>query len=120
MSTSPDVPTASNAQVVDPHMVAEHKKYFTFFNLSLALVFITMVEIVIIYLPMNQAFIFTSLVVLSLLKFVGVIWWFMHLRWDKALLTILFVIGLFLATGTVTALMFLFETAPGGVPASPF
>ena len=114
LPTSPDDPYLRPG--VDPHLVEEHKKYFTFFHLSVALVLITMIEIVIIYVPLNQAFIFWSLVVLSGMKFVGVIWWFMHLKWDKILLTMLFIIGLFLATGTVTALMFLFETAEGGVP----
>ena len=100
----------------DPHVVEEHKKYFTFFNVAVALIAITGIELVIIYLPIHLFIIFASLAVLSLVKFLAVIWWFMHLRWDKALCTILFIIGLFIATGTVTALMFLFERDPSGSP----
>lgn len=100
----------------DPHLQEEHAKYFTFFNVALAMILITAVEIVIIYIPIHQVVIFTSLAVLSLVKFLAVIWWFMHLRWDRALCTILFMMGLFIATGTVTALMFLFEMDPAGSP----
>lgn len=102
---------------LDPHLVEEHKKYFTFFNLAIALIFITGAELLIVYIPINPIVIYASLVVLSIIKFAGVVWWFMHLRWDQILCTILFLIGLILASGTVTALLLLFETAPGGVPA---
>ncbi|HKJ90187.1 MAG TPA: cytochrome C oxidase subunit IV family protein [Oceanipulchritudo sp.] len=100
----------------DPHLKEEHAKYFTFFNVAMAMILITAVEIVIIYIPVHTVIVFSSLMVLSLVKFLAVIWWFMHLRWDRALCTILFMIGLFIATGTVTALMFLFEQDPSGSP----
>jgi len=103
-------------RTIDPHLVEEHQKYFTFFNVSLALIGITAIELVIVYVPLHKMIVFGSLAVLSIVKFLAVIWWFMHLRWDKALCTILFLMGLFIATGTVTALMFLFDQAPGGVP----
>jgi cytochrome c oxidase subunit 4 len=99
-----------------PHILEEHKKYFTFFNVALALIVITTIEIVIIYIPLNQWIVLASLAALSLVKFLAVIWWFMHLRWDKALCTILFMIGLLVATGTVTALLFLFDVDPNGPP----
>src|SRR5690606_18245015 len=86
---------------------AESKRYFTFFNLSVALVAITFVELILIILPFPKALLITTLVVLSLAKFVGVVWYFMHLRWDRLLLTLLFILGLTLAGGTVAALLFL-------------
>ena len=100
----------------DHHIQEEHQKYFTFFNVAVALVLITAVELVIVYLPINKVIVFCSLGVLSLVKFLAVIWWFMHLRWDRMLCTVLFMIGLLIATGTVTALMFLFEADPNGAP----
>jgi cytochrome c oxidase subunit 4 len=103
-------------QGIGAHLEEEHAKYFTFFNLSLALIAITAIELIIVYVPIHPWVIVANLVFLSLVKFVGVVWWFMHLRWDRILCTVLFLIGLFLATGTVTALLLLFETAPGGVP----
>jgi cytochrome c oxidase subunit 4 len=98
------------------HIVQEHKKYFTFFNVALALILITAIELVIVYIPISKFIVLSSLTVLSLVKFLAVIWWFMHLRWDKALCTLLFMIGLLVATGTVTALLFLFEVDPAGSP----
>ena len=98
------------------HILEEHQKYFTFFNVAIAMIAITAVELVIVYIPIHQAIVFSSLAILSLIKFLAVIWWFMHLRWDRILCTVLFMIGLFVATGTVTALMFLFERDPAGSP----
>lgn len=69
---------------------------------------ITGVEIVAIGLPFSKWLIVATLVLLSLVKFLFVIFYFMHLRWDKAFCTILFFIGLILATGTVWALLMLF------------
>ena len=89
---------------------------FTFFNVAVALILITAVELVIVYLPIHIFIVFSALAILSLVKFLAVIWWFMHLRWDRALCTILFMIGLLIATGTVTALLFLFEQDPNGAP----
>ncbi len=100
----------------DLHLREEHAKYFTFFNVAIALILITAVEIVIVYIPIPKFIVFSALAVLSLVKFLAVIWWFMHLRWDRALCTILFMIGLFIATGTVTALLYLFEPDPSGAP----
>jgi hypothetical protein len=53
--------------------------------------------------------VFWILVVLSLIKFACVIAWFMHLIYDKLLLTLVFMSGLIIATGTVAALMLLFS-----------
>lgn len=101
---------------VDSHLAEEHKKYFTFFNLSVALILITAVELVIVYVPISPVLVMTSLVVMSGFKFLAVIWWFMHLRWDLILCTVVFMTGMVIATGTVTALMFLFERDPSGAP----
>jgi cytochrome c oxidase subunit 4 len=93
----------------------EASKFHIFVQLAMILAVITGVEIVLIYLPLVKWFIVTSLVVLSLVKFLLVIFIFMHLKWDKLFCTILFLIGLVLATGTVGALMALF-TAKDSIP----
>lgn len=100
------------APVSESALSAETKRYFIFFNLSVTLVAITFVELILIILPFNKAFLITSLVVLSLVKFIGVVWYFMHLRWDRLLLTGMFILGLTLAGGTVAALLLLFESPP--------
>jgi len=82
----------------------ENKKYYHFINLGLFLAVLTGIEIVVIYFPWNPDLIFWILVLLSAIKFFGVIAWFMHLIYDKLLLTLIFFSGLILGTGTVAAL----------------
>jgi len=101
------------SQTLAPHAAAAghaQSKYHTFVQLAMALAAITGVEIVLVYLPFARWLIISLLVILSAVKFVGVIAYFMHLRWDRAFCTILFLIGLFLALGTVGALLALFSS----------
>lgn len=87
----------------------EESKFHIFVQLAMILAVITGVEIVLIYIPLAKWLIVTSLVVLSLVKFLLVIFIFMHLKWDKLFCTVLFFIGLILAAGTLGALMALFS-----------
>ena len=87
----------------------ESSKFHIFVQLAMILAVITGVEIVLIYIPLVKWVIVTTLVTLSLVKFMLVIFIFMHLKWDKLFCTILFFIGLVLATGTVAALLALFS-----------
>lgn len=95
----------------------ESKRYFTFFNVILTLIGLTFLELIIIILPFHEYVLLTGLVVLSIVKFVLVIWYFMHLRWDQIFLTALFVLGLVLASGTVAALYLLFPAGESSVNA---
>jgi cytochrome c oxidase subunit 4 len=88
---------------------SEGSKFHVFVQLAMILAVITGVEIVLIYLPLVKWLIVTTLVTLSVVKFMLVIFVFMHLKWDKFFCTILFFIGLILASGTVTALMAIFS-----------
>lgn len=83
-------------------------KFQIYVQIALLLAVITGIEIVAVFLPFAKWILITSLVVLSVVKFMFVIFYFMHLRWDKPFCTILFFIGLVLATGTVWALLALF------------
>jgi cytochrome c oxidase subunit 4 len=66
------------------------------------------VELLLIFLPFPKPLLIGSLVLLSAVKFLFVIFFFMHLRWDRVFCTILFFIGLVLAGGTMWALLNLF------------
>jgi len=91
----------------------ESNRFFTFFNLSMLLVAITGVEIVIIYVrAFEGSTIFTVLAVCSVIKFFGVMTWFMHLRWDKLLNTILFLMGLVIAAFTYFAVIYMADDTP--------
>src|SRR5258708_19912580 len=87
---------------------AEPSKFRMFVSIAMLLAVITGVEIVLIFLPFPKWVIVASLVVLSLVKFIFVLFYFMHLRWDTLFCTILFFIGFFVASATISALLPLF------------
>lgn len=97
----------------------ENQKYHAFVNLALILAAVTGIELVLVYLPFSIVFIYSVLIGLSLFKFFAVIAWFMHLIYDKLILTIAFGTGMAIATGTYTALLFLLGSdriAPVEIP----
>tara|TARA_Y100000588_G_C14228010_1_gene913994 strand:+ start:696 stop:1385 length:690 start_codon:yes stop_codon:yes gene_type:complete len=97
----------------DDPVEEESKRFFTFFNLSMALVAITGIEIVIIYVQtFESASIIGILFATSIVKFFGVVYWFMHLKWDKVLNTILFLMGLVIALGTFFAVIYMADDKP--------
>jgi cytochrome c oxidase subunit 4 len=101
----------SPAATVSDHAGHGHdeSKFQIYVQIAMLLAVITGVEIVAVYLPFAKWLLITALVVLSVVKFMFVIFYFMHLRWDKAFCTILFFIGLVLAGGTMWALLALFS-----------
>jgi len=86
----------------------EESKFWIYVQIALLLAVITGVEIVGVFIPFPKWVIVAGLVALSVVKFMFVIFYFMHLRWDKPFCTILFFIGLILAGGTMWALLHLF------------
>ena len=93
----------------------EQSKFWIFVQIAMLLAVITGLELVTVYLPFMKWLLVGVLVVLSTVKFMFVIFYFMHLRWDRAFCTILFFIGLILAGGTMWALLKLFG-AEASVP----
>ncbi len=86
----------------------EPSKFHIYVQIAMLLGIITGIEVVLIYLPFAKWLIVTGLVALSAIKFLYVIFYFMHLKWDKVFCTILFFIGLVLGGGTMWALLLLF------------
>lgn len=103
--------TAAHAHTAD----AGHSenKFHIFVQVAMLLAVITGLEIVVIYLPLPYYAVFVSLAILSIAKFMFVIFIFMHLKWDKVFCTLLFFLGLILATGTSIALHALFSVESG-------
>ena len=104
-------------------------RFIVFVRLALVLAVITGLEVILVNLPFATWFLYAALITLSLVKFLGVIFVFMHLRWDRVFCTLLFLIGLVLALGTVAALLALFQSEasipltspappPAGAPAA--
>jgi cytochrome c oxidase subunit IV len=86
----------------------DSSKFQIYVQIAMLLAVITGIEIVCVYLPFAKWILVTTLVVLSAVKFLFVIFYFMHLRWDKPFCTIMFFIGLVLAAGTMGGLLLLF------------
>src|ERR1700677_1661378 len=105
MSAPPSAPSAGHE--------LEQSKFGLYVEIAMLLAVITGLELVTVYLPFMKWLLITVLVVLSTVKFMFVIFYFMHLRWDKAFCTILFFIGLVLAGGTMWALLKLFGSEAG-------
>lgn len=103
--------------VPDKH--AHKSRFHIFMQIAMFLAVITGMEIVIIFMPLANWFVYTVLAILSLIKFLAVIFYFMHLRWDKVFCTILFFIGLILGGGTTTALLLLFAEDRTALTADP-
>ncbi|QYM79980.1 cytochrome C oxidase subunit IV family protein [Horticoccus luteus] len=85
----------------------DENRFQIYVQIAMLLAVITGIEIVAIYIPLARWIIFGGLVVLSLVKFLFVIFYFMHLKWDKPFCTVLFMIGLAWGGGTAWALVLL-------------
>ena len=96
------------ATTADAHGHHEPSKFHIYVQIAMLLGVITGIEVVLIYLPLAKWLVVGGLVFLSAVKFLYVIFYFMHLKWDKMFCTILFFIGLVLAGGTMWALLKLF------------
>ncbi len=114
MSSPSHIADHSSAPAAGHH---EPSKYHFYIKVAMILSVVTGIEVVLVYLPWPKWFVVTTLLVLSAGKFMAVIFYFMHLRWDKVFCTILFFIGLVLAGGTMWALLQLFG-ADAGKPLS--
>jgi cytochrome c oxidase subunit 4 len=86
----------------------EQSMFWIFVQIAMLLAVITGLELVTVYLPFVKWLLISVLVVLSTVKFMFVIFYFMHLRWDRMFCTFMFFIGLVLAAATMWALLKLF------------
>jgi cytochrome c oxidase subunit IV len=111
-----DAHGAHAGEHVDHHAtgeVHEHPTWSTYWKVALILTIITAVEVWVYYIPSfvaSKAFI-PSLLIMSAAKFVIVVLFYMHLRYDHKLFKALFTGPLIIAMATIVALMFLFGKA---------
>ena len=68
----------------------DESKFQIYVQIAMLLAVITGIEIMCVYLPFTKWILVTALVIFSAIKFLFVIFFFMHLRWDKPFCTILF------------------------------
>src|SRR3954471_20014934 len=90
--------------------VKEHPTWSTYWKVAVILTLITAVEVWIYYIPSfvaSRAFV-PSLLIMSAVKFVTVVMFYMHLKYDHKLFRALFTGPLIIAMVTIIGLMFLF------------
>lgn len=75
-----------------------HPGAMEYLQIGAILTIITAVEVALYYIDMNRTLLLGLLGILSVVKFTMVVMWFMHLKFDNRLFSILFATGLF---GTV-------------------
>ena len=93
----------------DTHDAAEHGMSTRgYINIALILAAITALEVATYYVDFGPLFL-PSLLVMMVVKFVIVVSYFMHLKFDNKIFTWLFYSGLFLAVGVYVAALSTFH-----------
>jgi cytochrome c oxidase subunit IV len=85
-----------------------HATTGTYLRIAAILVMVTLIEVGVFYVPTFQPVLVPVLLVLSALKFVLVVMFYMHLKFDNRFFTFLFTGPLLLAIGVMIGLLFLF------------
>lgn len=91
-----------------------HASKSTYWLIAVILGIITMLEVAVFYVPLLHAVIVPLLLVLSAAKFILVAMFFMHLKFDRPVLTTVFAGGIVVATVIILAMMLLFGTIGSG------
>ncbi|HEX9775271.1 MAG TPA: cytochrome C oxidase subunit IV family protein [Actinomycetota bacterium] len=101
---------------MDAHQVDQaHPKEKLYVKVALWLALVTGIEIFISYAGLPDWITILSLVALSLIKFLAVVGYFMHLKFDARLLRKPFVGGLLLAITIYAIVLLAFTLHDGGV-----
>jgi caa(3)-type oxidase subunit IV len=93
----------------------DHPGPRTYVIVGVVLAIITALEIALYYVPSSNpitAFNTPILLVMSAAKFVTVVGFFMHLKFDAPIFRYMFGFGLMIAASIITALLFLFSIYP--------
>ncbi len=81
------------------------KKQPNYLTIFIALAVITAVEIGVTFLPVQRIF---FLIPLAVLKGLLVVMYFMHLKFDKKVFTIIFIMGVLMGISLIVSMTFLF------------
>lgn len=93
---------------------ADHPDSSQYIVIGIILAVFTAIEVAISFASVPSGVAIPSLIVLTILKFVLVVLWFMHLRFDSGWFRRLFVFGLFVALAIYGAAISLMLFAGGG------
>ena len=109
-STPAQAPHADGSHAGDAHAGHDHPTWKTYVKVGVILTLITIAEVWAYYIPSfvaSRAFV-PSLLIMSAVKFVIVVMFYMHLKYDHKLFRFLFTGPFIIAFTTLFALMFLF------------
>jgi cytochrome c oxidase subunit 4 len=99
---------SADAGHADDH--AEHWSDFQYVKLAILLAVVTAVEVLLSYIKDDMGAVFLpALLILMAFKFMAVVLYFMHLKFDNRLFSIMFYMGLVLAIGVYLAALFTFR-----------
>jgi len=87
----------------------KHPPTATYVAIGVILTIITVIEVGVFYVPAFKPVLAPVLLILSAAKFAIVVMFYMHLKFDHKLFTLVFLLPLFIAMSVITALMFLFK-----------
>ena len=90
----------------------EHPGELTYIKVAAVLAAITIVEVAIYYFDLSRSLLVALLLILSAIKFVTVVGYFMHLKFDDRRLTWIFGGGLVIAVSIILALDVLGDVHP--------
>ena len=107
MSTSPAAAPSSAHEAVHAHPGAG-----TYVVIGVMLTVITAIEVAVYYIPAMHPVLAPVLLSLSLLKFVLVVMFYMHLKFDSRLFSTVFVAPLILAVSVVIGLFIILRVLP--------
>jgi len=99
-------PTAHGGHGAPEHA---HPGASEYLRIAAILTVITAIEVAVFYIPAMAQFLVPVLLVLSAIKFVLVVMFYMHLKFDHPTFTWLFVLGLTIAGAIIVSLMLLFD-----------
>ena len=91
------------------HAGSGHATVKTYINVAIVLAIITAIEVATLYVPdIPNGILVTSLLLMSIVKFILVVGYFMHLKYDAAVMRAVFVGPLILSILIILAVMALF------------
>lgn len=96
------------------HTERQHPGVGTYLAVAAVLTIITLVEVGVFYMPVFKPVLAPVLISLSAAKFSLVVMFYMHLKSDHRLFTMVFTVPLLIAVSVCVALLFLFRVLAGG------
>jgi cytochrome c oxidase subunit IV len=118
-TSTPDRPAPDSGAVADSAAAEadhdptaashDHPSELAYIKVALFLAIVTALEVAVYYVPALEDFLVPILLACGLIKFVFVVAWFMHLRFDSRIFRRLFVVGVLLAMFCYTIVLTTFH-----------